>query len=81
MQQSYELLYRIEERGKADKNGQKAHVVVDSEGYICGVYSTANEAEKAIPAIRRNVEKGFINPAAFPKVQNRTQVRQSYKRK
>lgn len=49
---------------------QKAILLVDNSGYICGVYRNYKEAKIAIPKIRRNILKEYrrreINGRSIP---------------
>jgi hypothetical protein len=55
----YDIFFKIEERGPADENGHRAKVLIDSEGYLCGIYATYKHAKEAIPRIRRNLIREF----------------------
>lgn len=48
----YNIYFTIEERGKTK-------LLIDNEGYICGVYPTYRHAKAAIPKIRRNLINHF----------------------
>lgn len=67
-----ELLFVVKELNKGA-------VVIDSEGYTCGVYETLAQAEKAIPSIKRNLEKGSVSPKLLK--QERQQNRQPSRKK
>lgn len=54
-----QTIFKVSE--KALKDGSKAFILTDNEGYICGVYATVADAEKAIPAIERNLSNGYVN--------------------
>lgn len=54
------LTFTMEERGKPDAKGSRAIVLIDSEGFICGIYASKRLAEAAIPKIKRNVSKGRV---------------------
>jgi hypothetical protein len=54
-----ELTFTIVER---EVRGQEpAKLLVDSEGFICGIFSFLDEAEKAKEKIILNIAKGKVN--------------------
>jgi len=55
----YNIFFTIEERGRDDKKGRKAKVLIDNEGFLCGIYATYKYAKIAIPKIRRNLVRQF----------------------
>lgn len=55
----YNIFFTIEERGPADEKGNRAKVLIDNEGYLCGVFATYRHAKEAMPKIRRNLIKEF----------------------
>lgn len=65
-----ELTFTIEERDYKGTLQDKAKVLVDSEGFVCGIFSTVEEAEKAIPAIRYNISRGFVSPKHYIRLAN-----------
>ena len=40
--------------------GEKAVLLKDQTGAICGVYDTEENAKKAAPFVKRNLERGYI---------------------
>lgn len=52
------LTFTVEERGPENN---KAKVLIDNHGFICGIFSTEDEAKKAISRIRWNVLRGKVN--------------------
>lgn len=52
------MTFTIEERGPENN---KSKVLIDDKGYICGIFSTEDEAKKAIPKIRWNILRGKVN--------------------
>lgn len=72
------LTYTIEQRGTSQ-------VVIDSLGYLCGIYDTVANAELAIPKINASIKRGFIHDWLLKlwqsrrQQQNRPQTRQVYK--
>jgi hypothetical protein len=50
----YNVYFTIEER----QNG-KTKLLIDNEGYICGIYPTYRHAKAAMPKIRRNLIRHF----------------------
>jgi hypothetical protein len=74
-----ELIFSVSE--KTLKDGSTAVVLTDSEGYLCGIYATVADAEKAIPAIKRNITQGYVPKSCLVKQRNRTNTRQVSNRK
>lgn len=74
-----DILFKIQE--KSLKNGDKAFILIDSEGYMCGVYATEQDAEKAIPAIKRNITQGYVPKSVLFKKSNRQQNKQMSNKK
>lgn len=71
------LTYTIEQRGTSQ-------VVIDSLGYLCGIYDTVANAELAIPKINASIKRGFIHDWLLKlwqqkRQQNRPQNRQVYR--
>lgn len=69
--------FNIEQRGTS-------FVVIDSLGYLCGIYDTQANAEIAIPKIKASIKRGFIHDWLLKaweqrRYQNRQQNRQSYR--
>ena len=56
-----QLTFRLEERGKPDQFGKVAVMLIDSEGFVCGVFSSEEEAKKATPSILHNIQQGKVN--------------------
>lgn len=52
------LEFKVE--SKESKDSGTIVYVKDSMGCICGMYDTEENAKKAIPFIKRNLERGFI---------------------
>lgn len=73
-----ELLFKVTEKDL--KDGSKTFIVTDSEGYMCGFYATLQDAEKAMPAIRRNILKGSVSSLLLEE-QNRKKFKQLYRKK
>lgn len=48
------LTYSIEQRGTS-------FVVIDSLGYLCGIYDTQANAVTAVPKINASIKRGFIH--------------------
>jgi len=55
----FNITFTIEERGPADKNGHRAKVLIDNEGYLCGIFATYKHAKAAMPRIKRNLIREF----------------------
>lgn len=49
---NYDIQFQIQEKGSAK-------LLVDNEGYICGVYATYRDAKEAMPKIKRNLIREF----------------------
>ncbi len=54
-----DLTFTIVEREV--KGQEPAKLLVDSEGFICGIFSFSDEAEKAKDKILWNINKGKVN--------------------
>jgi hypothetical protein len=54
MDYKYNIFFNIEER-----NNGRSKVLIDTEGFICGVFSTYKAAKDAMPRIRKNLIKHF----------------------
>jgi hypothetical protein len=50
-----DISFKIVERGPVDNRGYRTQVLIDNNGFICGIFATARQAEKAIPKITRNI--------------------------
>ena len=50
--------FAVEEKVLA--NGDKAYILIDDKGYTCGLFATIAHAEKAAPAIARNINQGYV---------------------
>jgi hypothetical protein len=57
----YNVFFKIEERGSAK-------VLVDNDGYLCGIYATYKQAKEAMPKIRRNLIREFKRRDAAKKL-------------
>jgi hypothetical protein len=72
-----QLTYTIEQRG----TGQ---VIIDSLGYVCGIHATVADAQKALPHVKANLNRGFVHAWTLKKPfqqQNRKQNGQVSKNK
>ena len=58
MSKVYELIFNMQEKKLRD--GTTAIILTDSEGYLCGIYATVKDAERAIPAIKNNISRGSV---------------------
>lgn len=64
-----------------------AFILVDSEGYTCGIFATQQDADKAIAATTANINRGYIPEWVIRKslkknfIPNRKSVRQVSKNK
>lgn len=45
---------------KTLKDGTTAVYLKDNTGAICGIYDSEDSAKKALPFVKRNLERGFI---------------------
>jgi hypothetical protein len=43
------------------KGDDSAKLLIDSEGYLCGIFSSYDEAEKAKTKILHNINRGKVN--------------------
>lgn len=71
------LTYSVEQRGTS-------FVVIDSLGYLCGIFDTQANAEIAIPKINASIKRGFIHGWLLKiwqarRYDNRPQTRQVYR--
>jgi hypothetical protein len=79
--------YSIVEKRLQD--GSSAFMLVDSEGAMCGVFSTKELAYQAIPAVNSNLMRGKMSAGLLKKVPSYATVfppdskhtRQSYRKK
>ena len=60
----YNVFFTIEERGPVDARGHVAKVLIDGEGYLCGIFATYKHAKAAMPRIRRNLIREYKRRAA-----------------
>jgi len=58
----FDIFFTIEER--PEPGPKSAKVLIDNEGYICGVFATYKLAKEAMPRIRRNLIREFKRRAA-----------------
>lgn len=59
MSKTYDVTFTIEERGTPDAKGHRAKVLIDNEGYLCGIFATYRHAKDAQPRIKRNLIREF----------------------
>lgn len=52
---------------KALKDNQKAYILVDSNGYTCGIHETQELAAKAIGSVEWNINRGEIKRSKLNK--------------
>ncbi len=74
-----ELIFNITE--KTLRDGSVATILTDGDGYLCGIYATVADAEKALPAIKRNILQGYVPKSSLIRRSNRTNFRQVYSRR
>lgn len=61
---------------KTLKNGDTAHILTDSQGYLCGIFATEEMALNASSRVAKNIEIGKIPKSALNKNPHRQQSSQ-----
>lgn len=84
METNQELTLTIQEKSLRD--GSKIYMIVDSKGCVCGIHSTEETANKAIPVIKYNIGYGRVPKQVLRQVPSYTTpeclpLRQVYKKK